>query len=71
MRVSHESKKLKRQPLQLSLLDALTELDGILETVKKSMAKVESEIGRSLNKAGWRRRKFACAPTANILYNAV
>jgi hypothetical protein len=42
----------QRQPLQLSLLDALTELDGNLETLKKSVAKVESEIGRSLNKTG-------------------
>jgi hypothetical protein len=50
--VDKESKKLKRQPLQLSLLDALTELDGNLEMLKKSVAKVESEIGRSLNKTG-------------------
>jgi hypothetical protein len=50
--VDRESKKLKRQPLQLLLLDGLTELDGSLETLKKSVAKVESEIGRSLNKAG-------------------
>jgi hypothetical protein len=50
--VDKESKKLKRRPVQLSLLDALTELDGNLETLKKSVAKVESEIDRSLNKAG-------------------
>ena len=50
--VDRESKKLKRQPLQLLLLDGLTELDGSLETLKKSVAKVESEIGLSLNKAG-------------------
>ena len=50
--VDKESKKLKRRPVEISLLDALTELDGNLETLKKSVAKVESEIGRSLNKAG-------------------
>src|SRR5713101_8486400 len=33
-----ESKKLKRQPVQLSLFDALTELDGNLEVLKKSVA---------------------------------
>jgi hypothetical protein len=49
--VDKESKKLKRRAVQISLLDALTELDGNLETLKKSVAKVESEIGRSLNKA--------------------
>jgi hypothetical protein len=48
--VDKESKKLKRQPLQLSLLDALTELDGQLDAVKKSVARVESEVERSLGK---------------------
>lgn len=45
-----ESKKLKRQPVQLSLFDALTELDGQLEILKKSVAKAESEIERSMGK---------------------
>src|SRR5579862_9042916 len=39
-----ESKKLKRQPVQLSLFDALTELDDQLEVLKKSVARAESEI---------------------------
>lgn len=34
------------------LLTAMLKLDGNLETLKKSVAKVESEIGRSLNKTG-------------------
>jgi hypothetical protein len=48
--VDKESKKLKRQPLQLSLLDALSELDGQLDVVKKSVARVESEVDRSLGR---------------------
>src|SRR5712671_1178913 len=34
-----ESRKLKQQPLQLSLFDALTELDDHLEGLKKSVAR--------------------------------
>jgi hypothetical protein len=45
-----ESKKLKRQPVQLSLFDALNELDQQLDAVKKSVAKVESELERSLGR---------------------
>ena len=45
-----ESKKLKRQPVQLSLFDALAELDQQLDVLKKSVAKAESEIERSLGR---------------------
>ena len=46
-----ESKKLKQQPVQLSLFDALTELDDHLEVLKKSVAKAEAEIEKSLKRA--------------------
>ena len=46
-----ESKKLKQQPVQLSLFDALTELDDNLELLKKSVARAEAEIEKSLNRA--------------------
>ncbi len=46
-----ESKKLKQQPLQLSLFDALTNLDGHLEGLKKSVARAEAEIEKSLKRA--------------------
>lgn len=45
-----ESQKFKRQPVQLSLFDALTELDEHLNVLKKSVAKAESEIERSLGR---------------------
>ena len=45
-----ESKKLK-QPVQLSLFDALAELDDHLETLKKSVARAEAEIEKSLKRA--------------------
>jgi hypothetical protein len=48
--IDKESKKLKQQPVQLSLFDALTELDEQLEVLKKTVAKAESEIERSLGK---------------------
>jgi hypothetical protein len=48
--IDKESKKLKQQPVQLSLFDALTELDDQLEILKKTVAKAESEIERSLGK---------------------
>ena len=46
-----ESKKLKQQPVQLSLFDALNELDEHLETLKKSVARAETEIAKSLKRA--------------------
>ena len=46
-----ESKKLKQQPVQLSLFDALTDLDGHLEVLKKSIARAEAEVEKSLNRA--------------------
>ena len=46
-----ESKKLKQHPVQLSLFDALTDLDGHLEVLKKSVARAEAEIEKSLKRA--------------------
>jgi hypothetical protein len=46
-----ESKKLKQQPVQLSLFDALNELDDHLEVLKKSVARAEAEIEKSLKRA--------------------
>lgn len=46
-----ETKKLKQQPVQLSLFDALTELDDHLEVLKKSVARAEAEIAKSLKRA--------------------
>jgi hypothetical protein len=43
-------KKRKQAPLQLSLFDALTDLDQNLETLKKSVGRVESEIERAFGK---------------------
>lgn len=40
----------KREPIQLSLFDALTELDQDLETMKKSVGRVELEIERAFGK---------------------
>ena len=44
-----ESRKLKQQPIQLSLFDALTELDDHLEVLKKSVARAEAEIENLLS----------------------
>jgi hypothetical protein len=46
-----ESRKLKQQPVQLSLFDALTDLDDQLEVLKKSVARAEAEIEKSLKRA--------------------
>ena len=46
-----ESKKLKEQPVQLSLFDALSELDDQLEILKKSVARAEAEVERTLKRA--------------------
>jgi len=40
----------KREPIQLSLFDALTGLDQDLETMKKSVGRVELEIERAFGK---------------------
>jgi hypothetical protein len=40
----------KREPIQLSLFDALTDLDQDLETMKKSVGRVELEIERAFGK---------------------
>jgi len=48
--IDRASRKLKRQPVQLALFDALGELDQRLDAVKKSVAKVELEIERSRSK---------------------
>jgi len=49
--LDRDSKKLKRHSVQLSLFEALEELDVQLEVLKKSVAKAESEIERSLQKS--------------------
>jgi hypothetical protein len=46
-----ESKRLKQQPVQLSLFDALTDLDDHLAALKKSVARAEAEIEKSLKRA--------------------
>jgi len=46
-----ESKKLRQQPIQLSLFDALTELDDQLEILRKSVARAEAEVEKSLKRA--------------------
>lgn len=43
-------KKRKREPVQLSLFDALTDLDQNINTLKKSVGRVESEIDRAFGK---------------------
>lgn len=45
-----ESRTLKQQPVQLSLFDALTELDDQLEVLKKTVTRAEVEIERSLKR---------------------
>jgi hypothetical protein len=45
-------KKRKREPVQLSLFDALTDLDQDLETLKKSVSRAEVEILKALAKPG-------------------
>ncbi len=42
----------KREPVQLSLFDALTDLDQNMDTLKKSMGRVEFEIGKAFGKVG-------------------
>lgn len=49
--VDNDSRKLKQQPVQLSLFDALAELDDHLEVLKKSVARAEAEIERSFKRA--------------------
>jgi len=46
-----ESKKLKQQSVQLSLFDAITDLDDHLDGLKKSVARAEAEIEKSLKRA--------------------
>ena len=47
-----ESKRRKREPVQLSLFDALTGLDQNMDTLKKSVGRVEFEIKRAFGKSG-------------------
>jgi transcriptional regulator with XRE-family HTH domain len=42
----------KREPVQLSLFDALTNLDQNMDTLKKSVGRVEFEIERAFGKLG-------------------
>ena len=49
--VDKESRKLKQQPVQLSLFDALAELDEQLEVLKKTVARAEAEVEKSLKRA--------------------
>ena len=42
----------KRDPVQLSLFDALRDLDQDMDTLKKSVGRAESEIERALGKLG-------------------
>jgi hypothetical protein len=41
----------KREPVQLSLFDALTELDQNIDVLKKSVGRVETEIQRAFDKS--------------------
>ena len=45
-------KRRKREPVQLSLFDALTGLDQNMDTLKKSVGRVEFEIKRAFRKSG-------------------
>jgi transcriptional regulator with XRE-family HTH domain len=42
----------KRKPIQLSLFDALTDLDQNMDTLKKNVGRVEFEIERAFGKTG-------------------
>jgi len=42
----------KREPVQLSLFDALTDLDQNMDTLRKSVGRVEFEIKRAFGKVG-------------------
>lgn len=44
------TKRRKREPVQLSLFEALTEMDQNIETLKKSVGRVESEVERAFGK---------------------
>jgi len=44
------TKKRKRAPVQLSLFEALTEMDQNIEILKKSVGRVESEVERAFGK---------------------
>jgi len=43
-------KKRRPEPIQLSLFDALTDLDQNIDTLKKSAGRVEVEIRRTFGK---------------------
>jgi hypothetical protein len=43
-------KKRRQAPVQLSLFEALADLDGNIEVLKKSVGRVESEIERAFGK---------------------
>lgn len=43
-------RKRKREPVQLSLFDALTDLDQNLDTLKKNVGRVEFELERAFGK---------------------
>jgi transcriptional regulator with XRE-family HTH domain len=45
-------KRRKPEPVQLSLFDALTDLDQNMDTLKKSVGRVEFEIKRAFGKLG-------------------
>jgi hypothetical protein len=45
-------KRRKPEPVQLSLFDALTELDQGMDTLKKSVGRVEFEVNRAFGKLG-------------------
>lgn len=45
-------KSRKREPVQLSLFDALRDLDQDMDTLKKSVGRAESEIERVLGRLG-------------------
>jgi hypothetical protein len=45
-------KRRKPEPVQLSLFDALTELDQGMDTLKKSVGRVEFEVKRAFGKLG-------------------
>jgi hypothetical protein len=45
-------KRRKPEPVQLSLFDALTDLDQNMDTLKKSVGRVEFEVERAFGKSG-------------------
>jgi hypothetical protein len=45
-------KRRKPEPVQLSLFDALTDLDQNMDTLKKSVGRVEFEVKRAFGKLG-------------------